>query len=268
MPYLPLLPMDFRFLFPPYFIRQGCYNEHEMKEITAAVVEDDDEAREKLCSFLKKLGEEENLLFQVSAFSSPIEFIETYKTQYQLLFFDIAMPEMTGMQLAHEIRKTDNRTALIFVTSLAQYAIESYDVGASNYILKPLSYPEFKMKVLKVVLALPDLEKDTLLILNKSGSYKVELSDILYCETSGHMLIYHTQQGEYPQRETMKEAEKKLEGKGFCRINSCYLVNLVHVASIDPKEAVLKNGTRLQISRPRHREVVEAFRKVRSQKLL
>ena len=106
-----------------------------MKEIQVAIVEDEEEAREKLLSFLKKLGEEEDLFSKVSPFSSSIEFIETYKPQQQLLFFDIAMPEMTGMQLAHEIRKTDTKTALIFVTSLAQYAVESYDIGASNYML-------------------------------------------------------------------------------------------------------------------------------------
>ncbi|MDD6241072.1 MAG: LytTR family DNA-binding domain-containing protein [Eubacteriales bacterium] len=238
-----------------------------MKEISIAIVEDEKEAREKLLSFLKKLGEEEDLLFKVAAFSSSIEFIETYKPQYQLLFFDIAMPEMTGMQLAHELRKTDTKTALIFVTSLAQYAVESYDVGASNYILKPLSYPEFKMKVMKVILSLPNLERDTLLILNKSGSYKVNLADILYCETSGHMVIYHTKEGEYPKRETMKEAEEALEKKGFFRINSCYLVRLSYVASIDQKEAVLKDGTRLSISRPRYRKTLEAFQKTRSQEL-
>lgn len=238
-----------------------------MKEIQVAIVEDEEEAREKLLSFLKKLEEEEDLFFKVSPFSSSIEFIETYKPHYQLLFFDIAMPEMTGMQLAHEIRKTDTKTALIFVTSLAQYAVESYDVGASNYILKPLSYPEFKMKVMKVVLSLPNLERDALLILNKSGSYKVNLADILYCETSGHMIIYHTREGEYPKRETMKEAEEALEKKGFCRINSCYLVNFSYVASIDQKEAVLKSGTRLPISRPRYRKVLDTFRSISSEEL-
>lgn len=230
-----------------------------MSNLKVALVEDDKEAADTLLAFLQRLGKEENITFEPTWFSSPVEFIETYKAIYAILFLDIRMPSMTGMDLAREIRKTDNETAIIFVTSLAQYAVESYDVNAANYILKPLSYPEFRLKVNKVLLSLPQAEEKSLLINTKSGSYKINIDDIRYCETEGHFIVYHTLQGDYRKRETMKEAVKALGEVDFLRINSCYLVRLKAIRSIEGREAILDDGTHLAISRPRYSEVMRIF---------
>lgn len=232
-----------------------------MQKIKIGIVEDEEAQATTLISFLNRFaGERGGLSLEISSFPSSIEFAETYKPLYDILFLDIKMPGMTGMELAHEIRKSDQSVCLVFVTSLAQYAIEGYSVEAADYILKPLSYPEFKLKMVKLISALPSKSESTLIFNTSGGTYRIPLDTLIYCETDAHSVIYHTERGDFRKHQSMKEAENDLKDSGFIRINSCYLVDKNQIVGAEQRFAILKNGERLLISRPRISQIMSLIK--------
>ena len=115
--------------------------------LNIAIVEDEKEMSNCLRDYLIKFFNEENISIDVSIFDNGNIFLEKYKLNYNLIFLDIKMPSIDGMEVAQKIRKIDKNVMIIFVTSLAQYAIKGYEVNAFDYILKPIDYYNFKLKM-------------------------------------------------------------------------------------------------------------------------
>ncbi len=232
-----------------------------MNLIKTIIVEDEKEQAEVTKSMLEQLSKEtEKYLFNITIFSTPMEFLESYKFDADIIFLDIKMPGINGMDVAKEIRKNDQDVTLIFITSLAQYAIEGYSVQAEDYVLKPLSYPEFKIKMLRALSVVNIRSGRSILFENNNVTIKVSLDNISYIETDHHKLMYHVNDGSvYYRHEPMKDCEDFLKGTDFLRINSSYLVNLKYAQKIEKMDLVLNDGTRLKISRPRMNEVNAKF---------
>lgn len=231
-----------------------------MPNIRVAIVEDDVPQAELLSDFLSRFAQEKGFQLTTERFSSAVEMAETYKGQFDILFLDIMMPGQTGMELAHEIRKNDPKTAIIFVTSLSQFAIEGYEVEALDYILKPLIYGEFRIKMLRAFSKMKLDSEPVIRFEGQNGIFIIPVSNILYCETSGHSVIYHTSSGDFRKRIAMKQAENDLPAADFLRINSCYLVARKEIQGLENRFVILKNGERLLVSRPRLSSVMEYLR--------
>jgi len=231
-----------------------------MKKYAVAIVEDEEAHAKTLSEYLFTFAKEEGLELSLTHFSSAVEAAETFKGQFDILFLDIMMAGMTGMDLAKEIRQADPHVMIIFVTSLAQFALESYEVEATDYLLKPLSYSEFNLKMHRAFKRLPKEESSVLRFNSQSGFIVVAVDEILYCETSGHSVIYHASSGDYRKHQPMKEAEKDLANYDFLRINSCYLVAKKEIIGMKNHFVVLTNGERLLVSRPRMSDVLNALK--------
>lgn len=106
--------------------------------INVAIVEDEQEAVEYLSDCLHRYGEKTGETFSFTHFPEPITFLEKYKPVYDLVFMDIRMPMMDGMQAAKKLREADTSVLLVFVTRMGDYAIQGYDVGATAFIKKPI----------------------------------------------------------------------------------------------------------------------------------
>ena len=109
-----------------------------------AIVDDDENIRQQLQSYLKKYTENFGEDFVVSEFSIPEAFLTNYKSNYDVVFMDIDMPGMNGLQAAKRLRELDEKVVLIFVTNLAQYAIKGYEVAATDFVVKPVEYSKFE----------------------------------------------------------------------------------------------------------------------------
>ena len=119
--------------------------------IHVAIVEDDAQASALLQDYLKKYSEETGNGFQVSVFKDALSFLDGYVPEYQLIFMDIKMPGIDGMEAARRLRALDDSVQLIFVTNMAQYAIKGYEVRAMDFIIKPVEYSSFFMKMKRVM---------------------------------------------------------------------------------------------------------------------
>lgn len=223
--------------------------------VSVAIVEDDREYAEGLESYLNRYAQENGFQFKVTRFSNAVAMLENYTANYDIIFMDIRMPYMNGMDAAHKLRELDKSVILIFVTSLSQYAIQGYEVDALDYVVKPISYYEFALKLSRAVQRLPKGEKRELVISTVDGIVKLIPENVCYLESVGHHIIYHAHGKEYRQYGSLSSAEKKLKQYGFARCNSCYLVNLRDVTDVKGY-TVTVGGTKLQISQPRKKTFV------------
>ena len=118
--------------------------------LRVAVAEDNPKDRERLLSFLKQYGEEKHVQIEVTEYTDGSELLEQYRPCYDVIFLDVEMPQMDGMKAAEKIRETDEEVILIFITNMAKYAIRGYEVQALDYVLKPVKYQAFSVKMDKV----------------------------------------------------------------------------------------------------------------------
>ena len=111
--------------------------------IRIAIVEDDPAYREQLKTYVSNYEKEYEEQFRLSVFTDGLEFIEAFHADYDIVFMDIRMKHLDGMETARKIRLQDHNCIIIFITNLAQYALQGYEVEAMSYILKPIQYFAF-----------------------------------------------------------------------------------------------------------------------------
>lgn len=227
--------------------------------IHIAIVEDDPHYQKQLAGFIQAYQEEHGEPFQVTVFSNGLELVEQYSSDFDIVFLDIQMELMDGMEAARRIRMVDQTVVLIFITNLAQFALQGYEVEALNYILKPINRFAFAQELGKAIRKVNEKQSGIYLrIVQKNGMLRLNTSRITYVESQGNDVIYHTLDGDYTTRDSLKGVAEKLSQRAFFRCNNCYLVNLAQVEQVH-KNTVVVGGVELQISRMRKKGFLDAL---------
>lgn len=230
-------------------------------EYKIAIVDDEQESIDNLRQCLGLYTNEYGVNFNIDLFTDGANFLSGYNPGYDVVFMDVDMPKLNGLLAAKSLRSFDDNVVLVFITNLAKYAIKGYEVNARDYILKPLNYSAFKIKIKRILSAVKIKRDKNVLLTNNGTTVKVDEKDIYYIEISNHNIIYHTVKGDYSSYGTMKLVEKTLSKNQFFRCNSGCLVNLNHISKVAGNEAVIVNGDRLIISRARKKEFLERVHK-------
>jgi len=225
--------------------------------IRVAIVDDERAAAKCLEKCLHRYEKEAETKFEISYYSSGDKFLSQYYAgAFQIIFMDVSMPGTDGFKTSHRLREVDNDVVLVFVTNLAQFAIKGYEVGALDYILKPVAYSSFKLKIKRALIAVRSEASLQFTVTNEEGLWSIRASDLCYIEVVDHSLIYHTKEADIKTAGSLKNEEKRLAGEPFFRCNYCYLVNLRWVTGVQGS-TVTVNGTELQISRNRKKEFMQ-----------
>ena len=231
------------------------------KTINVAVVEDECKEAEKLLEMLDRYGKEHGIKFGKRIFSRADEFLANYTVDYDIVFFDIQMPGQDGMSAAKELRKSDKNVIIIFVTNMSQYAINGYEVNATDFMVKPLVYEHFATKLERITSYALNRTDVVLAVRTAEGMVSLSSSDIMYVEIMKHELIYHTTAGDYFSYGSLSKVEEILKTVRFVRCNSCYLVNPRYVESVGTHTTKV-GGTELIISygkRKEYRRAIAAY---------
>ena len=129
-----------------------------------AIVEDEQEYAEQLQTFLTQYEEEHSTKFKVTVFGDGAEILDGYEPIYDLILLDIEMPKVNGMDAADQIRKMDNDVVMMFITNVASYAIRGYEVGALDYVMKPITYYGFSMRLARALKRVQQREEKEILL--------------------------------------------------------------------------------------------------------
>lgn len=223
-----------------------------------AIVEDDLACCKQLKEYLAHYTQETGETFSVRTFGDGDDIVNDYRAEYDIILMDIQMKHMDGMTAAEKIRRMDAEVVIVFITNLASYAVKSYTVEASDYLVKPVSSYAFSQSLNRVLERLRRRTRRYLYIKHKDGVQKVDCAHIYFIEVDGRGLIYHTVDGEISAIGTMREVETRLEGCPFFRCNKGYLVNLEYVGNVVGRDAIV-HGITVQISRSKKRAFLDAL---------
>ncbi|MFA6625203.1 MAG: LytTR family DNA-binding domain-containing protein [Bacilli bacterium] len=217
--------------------------------LNIAIVDDDCKASKNLIDLLSRYQKEEKTQFAVCSFSDSEEFLRTFNCQYDLLFLDVQIPKISGMDVARQVREKDKNVAIIFETDFAKYAVQGYKYNALDYFLKPVSYYDLKLRM-----SLLSVQEKTIVpyvvVFVQGGSKSVLVNEIYYVEQLGHDQIYHTATGDLKsvRRQSLASLEKEYSSYGFARCSSSFLVNLSFCTGLIKGEVMIHN-LYLKISR-------------------
>ena len=208
-----------------------------------------------------------------ASFNDPVEALQAIRSLApEIVFLDIQMPDLDGMELS---RMLPLQTRVIFTTAFKQYAFESYEVSALDFLLKPIRYQKFLEAVQKAQewFSLKDAaetapaqnavpEKTSIFIKVDGAHTRVELSDILYVEGMRDYVMFHLLSARQPlvTHMTMKAAEDLLPSSAFMRIHRSFIVALDKIQSATPSGDIKVGSALLHVSEA-YREAFDAFLK-------
>lgn len=215
-----------------------------------AIVEDEDLAAQALIDHIKQYEAQTGQSFQIFRFANGADFLQDYRAVYAVVFLDVQMPKMNGLETALQLRRCDKNVSIIFITNLVQYALKGYEVDAVSYLIKPVSYYDFSMKF-KKALDIYLLNKDRSFTVNTPGGLcRISTDKLMYVEIMNHRLFYHLIDDVIEMTGVLSGVEQQLSRFGFLRCNKCYLVNPKFIVKV--KGSTVQVGDNLlQISRPR-----------------
>lgn len=224
-----------------------------------AIVDDLKIDIEKLQSFITCFAKEYDITLvpPPMIFKSGQEFLAEFKANcFDVIFLDIIMKDMNGMEVAKQIRNIDKKCRIIFITVSMEFAVESYEVDASWYLIKPYTYEKFSKALHHCGIRL--LEQKQHIII---GEHRIYLHHIAYTEYQEREVLIYYQNGER-QSISIRQSDFSallLQYHYFCDCIRGILVNFEAVAKLMTDSFLLKDGTRIPISRLKYKEVREKF---------
>ena len=223
------------------------------------IVEDTPAEADLLRGHLQRYASEKNLSFSIETLSSALEFINSRHVA-DLIFMDIDMPGINGMEAAEVLRTYDAETPLVFVTNLAQYAVRGYSVDAVDFVVKPVEYGDFAMRMDRAMRAVARNAARTLALPTADGMRVISQSDIAYVDLVKHDVRYHLVDGtELRERGSLRAAEQRLDSQSFLRISSGCLVNMARVERIGRESVTVADGAELFYSRSQRKRALETL---------
>lgn len=202
---------------------------------------------------VKNILEEMKISCILRQFSSGQELLCSPES-FDIIFLDIIMQDMDGMQTAQVFREKAFDKILIFISSSRDYVFDAYDVEAFQYLLKPVDENKLKKVLEKAVLRVKDHSQEFLIVSKERQKKKLFLDDIYYFEIKGRIIEVHGKEGVFTYYEQIGILEQNLLGKGFFRCHKSYLLNLRHVDGYNRQEAILDNEERIVIAKRRYEE--------------
>ena len=222
------------------------------------MVEDSPDEAKVLRTHLERFSRERGEQFRISWFTSALEFGEA-GLACDLIFMDIDLPGIDGMEAATLLRSIDTVTPLIFVTNLAQYAVRGYEVSALDFMVKPVTYYDFALRMEKALRVIKRNANKNVVVSTRDRTCFIPYDDLLYIAVDNHELSYHTVDGGEPPtvRGSLGKVEQELSDGPFVRISNSCIVNMGHVRDIQGNELRMSDGRVLYFSRARRRPAME-----------
>lgn len=226
--------------------------------IKVLIVEDETDEAQQLIRCLKRYGDARGETFQIVWLKSAVEMLSE-KGRYDLVLLDIDLPGINGMEAAQLLRLFNEVIPIIFVTNLAKFAVKGYEVGATGFIVKPVTWGNLVMNLDRALRAIRQNAGRSVMVPTEDGVRVVPLSSLVFAEVTGHRLTYHLEDGEALEaRGALAQLEEELAGAPVVRVSKSFLANMDKIALVRGQAVQMSTGDVLRISRTRRREVLDA----------
>ncbi len=229
-----------------------------MKNIRIAIVEDEEIHRDRLFHYLEEYEGKQKLKFQIDCFRDGIDLLEEDSSKYDLIFLDIQMKFINGIETAQKIREKNKDVVLFFVTSFAQHATEGYDVDAKGFVVKPVNKATFFRQLDRIFYQMEQQSERYLLLNNSREMLRVNMKDIRYIESTGHYVNVYTDSDTITYHISLKEIEKQTEGTPLFRCSSSCIVNIERIDGIVQHDLTI-GDTVIAVSRSKKKALMDAM---------
>lgn len=220
------------------------------------IVEDDSDEAHDVCAALARYGQAHNLDIQISWLRTAVDVVAGER-DFDLILLDIGLPGINGMEAAELLREFDPVTPIVFITSLANYAVRGYEVDALGFVVKPVTYSSLSLYLDRAVRDWRVNAERRVSVPTREGTRIIPLGDIVYVEVRNHELIWHLDGGEFlSMRGSLKQAEESFSGAPVLRISKSHLINMNKVCSVHRDLIRMSTGEDLVISRSRRRQTM------------
>lgn len=199
-----------------------------------------------------------NEVFSIKKYTKPLQLMNSLAEDFQVFFLDIQMPNLNGVELAEIIRKHDEKSTIVFITSYSDFNKYCLELEADNYIIKPITQIQVNYEMNRVIRKIKSNGQDYLGVKSNDGFTKIFLSDIEYIETVGRKVMFHCdKRGDVTARFKIQDLERRLENFPFVRCHNGVIVNLDHISSLVGFTIILTNGTKIYTTKSRKKEVMK-----------
>ena len=225
-----------------------------------AIAEDERSERSQLEAQIRQFIEEHGLRAEIHGFELAQPLLDSYASgeHYDIILLDIQMPGIDGMTAAASIRNVDPDVLIIFITSMAQYAVQGYKVNAFDFLVKPVTQEALTACLLRALRLLKRRMPSSLHVRSGAEVRIVPVERILYAEHRNHRTLLCTQEEEIPCSCSIRALEEQLLPHGFFRCHSAFMVNLAKVERLVGADMIVGSHC-LPLSKHRRKQFLSAL---------
>ena len=227
-----------------------------------AICDDDKNELLRILSALADYQLQRNIDFTYKPFDNSTELAsDLLRERYDIYLLDIVMPGLNGIELAREIRDHDKAADIIFLTSSPEFAVESYTVKASDYLVKPILTDRL-FAALDDIMRSRNEDHDSCLVLKSTvGIHKIRISEIIYVEAMSRKVIYNLKNNDAVicVEKFASVCDQLLQHKEFILAHRSFLVNMNHIRTIGTTDLYLANGRRIPLAQRRISEIKKLY---------
>ena len=198
-----------------------------------AVCDDRTEDRERLCRLLEEYGQHNNLELSVDQWSTGEDFLHAFVPgRYQLLFLDIYLNQLNGVETARTIREQDEDCAIVFVTTRTDHALEGFDVNALHYLLNPITAAQLDTGFHRLT-RLQKKEPAYITVRSQRLEVRCNVDEIVFAEIYDKLCLIHTKTNTIQTYTPLDEIERQVPVNLFLRCHRSYLVNMSYITRME-----------------------------------
>ena len=221
--------------------------------IRIAICDDEKKYLDESAMLLSEYATARNIRFSVEQFDTPSDFLDKLDKGegYDIYLLDIYMPGLTGVSIATELRRRNDESPVIFLTSSRDHAVEAFGVGATHYLLKPYTKDDFFAAMDKAMHSTLQDKPKTVLMKTVNGYHNISISKIIYCESANHnQTICFVDEQPASVRISQAELWEKLSPFGqFYLCGKTYIINLEQIEKILSDTVEMTTGKCLAVPR-------------------
>lgn len=238
----------------------------QYETIRAAICDDEEFFRNELKNFVSEYGNEMDINVSIDPYDNAKELMNNILSkskEYDLLFLDVEMPGMTGIEMADALRKIDQWVCISFVTSYDAFAIQAFRLDALDYVMKPIKYTQVKHIIEKAKIQIDyrknaqKAEKRYLKIKSGYEDVLIDLQNVLYIEKRRNQCVFHKIDEEISCYEPLKNVYERLDNDVFMYTHQGYIANFNYIKEVKKDVVCFGRGMEVPLSRKYHDQIKE-----------